>query len=68
MGQKVNPTGIRLGIVKDWSSIWYAERGEYADHLNTDISVREHRLPPDGLMRTRSERPNASRRISSWWV
>ena len=27
MGQKVNPTGIRLGIVKDHASVWYAERG-----------------------------------------
>ena len=40
MGQKVHPTGIRLGILKDWSSIWYAERGEYADQVNTDIAVR----------------------------
>ena len=33
MGQKVHPNGIRLGIVKKHSSIWYAERGEYADFL-----------------------------------
>jgi len=30
MGQKVNPNGIRLGIVKDWTSNWYADRGETA--------------------------------------
>ena len=40
MGQKVHPTGIRLGIVKDWNSIWYAEGQEYANHLNADIEVR----------------------------
>ncbi len=40
MGQKVNPTGIRLGIVKDHASVWYAERGAYADKLNNDLEVR----------------------------
>ena len=41
MGQKVHPTGIRLGIVKDWSSTWYADSRDYADNLNTDLAVRE---------------------------
>lgn len=41
MGQKVHPTGIRLGIVKTWNSTWYADTGEYAGHLNIDIKVRE---------------------------
>jgi small subunit ribosomal protein S3 len=41
MGQKVHPIGIRLGIVKDWSSVWYAESRDYADQLNTDIAVRD---------------------------
>ncbi len=41
MGQKVHPTGIRLGIVKDWSSTWYADSREYGDNLNTDLAVRE---------------------------
>jgi small subunit ribosomal protein S3 len=41
MGQKVHPIGIRLGIVKDWSSVWYAERRDYADQLNTDLAVRD---------------------------
>nr|VFK13956.1 MAG: small subunit ribosomal protein S3 [Candidatus Kentron sp. LPFa] len=40
MGQKVHPTGIRLGIVKDWTSIWYAEGRDYAENLNTDLVVR----------------------------
>ncbi len=42
MGQKVHPVGIRLGIVKDWSSIWYADTRNYADHLNTDLQVRDY--------------------------
>ena len=41
MGQKVHPTGIRLGIVKKHTSIWYAGQKDYADKLNADLSVRE---------------------------
>jgi len=41
MGQKVHPNGIRLGIVKDWTSKWYANSKDYADLLNTDLQVRE---------------------------
>lgn len=41
MGQKVNPTGIRLGIIKKHSSIWFAEGRDYADKLNADLKVRE---------------------------
>jgi small subunit ribosomal protein S3 len=41
MGQKVNPIGIRLGIVKDWSSTWYASSKDYPDLLNNDLAVRE---------------------------
>jgi len=41
MGQKVHPNGIRLGIVKKHSAVWYAERGEYADFLASDIKIRE---------------------------
>jgi small subunit ribosomal protein S3 len=40
MGQKVHPTGIRLGIVKNWTSVWYAEGKDYAENLNTDLAVR----------------------------
>ena len=42
MGQKVHPIGIRLGIVKDWTSKWYADSKEYADLLNTDLEVRSY--------------------------
>ena len=41
MGQKVHPTGIRLGIVRDWTSKWYAGSKHFADYLYTDIKVRE---------------------------
>ena len=40
MGQKVHPVGIRLGIVKECSSVWYAERSEYGKNLMVDISLR----------------------------
>ena len=40
MGQKVHPTGIRLGIVKDWTSKWYANSKNYPDMLNADLEVR----------------------------
>ena len=42
MGQKVHPIGLRLGIVKNWNSVWYAERGEFANNLSADFAVREH--------------------------
>ena len=41
MGQKVNPIGIRLGIIKDWTSTWYANSKDYADALCSDIKIRE---------------------------
>ena len=37
MGQKVHPTGIRLGIVKKHTSTWYAGNKDYADKLNQDL-------------------------------
>ena len=40
MGQKVHPTGIRLGIVKDWTSKWFANSKDYPDMLNADLEVR----------------------------
>ena len=66
MGQKVHPIGIRLGIVKDWSSTWYAERGEYADNLNTDIAVRDfirRKLGHASVSRIHIERPAKNARI-----
>jgi len=42
MGQKVHPKGFRLGIIEDWDSMWYAERGEYASYLKEDLKIRSH--------------------------
>src|SRR5690606_42007633 len=44
MGQKVQPVGIRLGIVKDHNSVWYADGRTYADYLFADLKVREYLL------------------------
>ena len=67
MGQKVHPIGIRLGISKDWNSTWYAERGEYAEMLNTDIAVRAYlrkRLEQAAVSRIQIERPAKTARIT----
>lgn len=42
MGQKVNPNGIRLGIVKPWTSTWYANTKEFAGNLDVDFKVRKY--------------------------
>ena len=42
MGQKVHPTGARLGIIKDWSSKWYAEGTNFADCLVEDQKIRKY--------------------------
>ena len=39
MGQKVNPHGLRVGIIKDWDSRWYAEK-DFADNLVEDDKIR----------------------------
>ncbi len=41
MGQKINPIGLRVGIIKDWESKWYAEK-DYATLLHEDIKIREY--------------------------
>ena len=41
MGQKVNPNGIRLGIVKPWNSTWFANTQDFADNLDGDFKVRK---------------------------
>lgn len=67
MGQKVNPTGIRLGIVKDHASNWYAEGAAYADKLNNDLQVRsflEERLKQAAVSRIQIERPANNARIT----
>jgi small subunit ribosomal protein S3 len=40
MGQKVHPTGFRLGIATDWTSKWYANTSDFADYLDEDLKIR----------------------------
>jgi small subunit ribosomal protein S3 len=42
MGQKVNPIGIRLGIVRDWTSRWYATGKDYTQNLGKDLAARQY--------------------------
>ncbi len=66
MGQKVHPVGMRLGIVKDWSSTWYAGRRDYADFLNTDLEVRDYirrRLAHASVSHIQIRRPARNARI-----
>jgi small subunit ribosomal protein S3 len=67
MGQKVHPTGIRLGIVKKHTSIWYAEGPAYADNLLVDMQVREFvkkRLASASVSRVDIERPAQSAKLT----
>ncbi len=67
MGQKVHPTGIRLGIVKDWTSKWYADSKDYPDLLNNDLEVRDFlqkKLARASVSRIQIERPARNVRIT----
>ncbi|MBN4079446.1 30S ribosomal protein S3 [Beggiatoa alba] len=67
MGQKVHPTGIRLGIVKDWTSKWYADSKDFADTLNMDLKVRDYikkKLKSASVSRVQIERPANNARIT----
>lgn len=67
MGQKVNPVGIRLGIIKDWTAKWYANTNNYADYLNADLKVRqflEKKLIGASISRIQIERPARNARIT----
>ena len=58
MGQKVNPHGLRVGIIKDWDSRWYAE-GNFADNLVEDDKIRKYvkkKLYNAGISRIEIER------------
>jgi small subunit ribosomal protein S3 len=67
MGQKVNPNGIRLGIVKNHTSVWYADKKHYADYLLNDLQVRDYlreRLSQASISRIDIERPAQTARIT----
>jgi small subunit ribosomal protein S3 len=67
MGQKVHPTGIRLGIVKDHTSVWYAEGQDYANNLHVDLKVRafiQKKLAQASVSRIDIHRPAQTARIT----
>ena len=63
MGQKVHPTGFRLGIATDWTSKWYADGKNYAKLLNSDLEIRKflkERLAEASVSRIQIDRPARS--------
>ena len=59
MGQKVNPHGLRVGVIKDWNSKWYADKKDFADYLVEDKKIREYvkkRLYAAGISKILIER------------
>jgi len=67
MGQKVHPTGIRLGISKDWTARWYAGSDTFADTLEQDLQVRAYlkkKLAQSSVSRIQIERPARSARVT----
>ena len=59
MGQKVHPTGARVGIIKDWNSKWYADSKNFADYLVEDQKIRKFlkkKLYTAGISRIEIER------------
>ena len=42
MGQKVNPNGFRVGVIKDWNTRWYASKKDFSDYLVEDKKIRDH--------------------------
>ena len=42
MGQKVHPVGIRLGVIKNHNSVWYADKSDYSEYLKDDLEVRAY--------------------------
>jgi len=66
MGQKVHPTGIRLGVVKDHNSVWYADSKNYAKNLISDLEVRDYvlkKLDAASVSRVVIERPAQTARV-----
>lgn len=67
MGQKINPTGLRIGVIKDWESRWFAKKGEFGDILVEDNKIREfllELLAPAGVPKVEIERDPKRVRIN----
>jgi small subunit ribosomal protein S3 len=67
MGQKINPTGFRLAVNRDWSSKWYASTKHFASTLNEDVKVRDYlrrKLAHASVGKITIERPAKNARIT----
>ena len=67
MGQKVNPNGLRVGVIKDWESRWYADKKDFGDTLVEDYNLREYlleTLAPAGVPKVEIERDAKRVRIN----
>ena len=67
MGQKINPTGLRIGVIKDWESRWYASKATFGDTLVEDYELREYlleTLAPAGVPKVEIERTAKRVRIN----
>ena len=67
MGQKIHPTGFRLGVTKEHTSRWYANSNQYADLLNEDLKVRDFlkaKLNQAQVSRIQIDRPASNAHIT----
>jgi small subunit ribosomal protein S3 len=67
MGQKINPTGLRIGVIKDWESRWYADKSSFGETLVEDYNLREYllkTLAPAGVPKVEIERDAKRVRIN----
>ncbi len=67
MGQKVNPHGLRVGVIKDWDSRWFVKKGEFGDTLVEDYNIRKFlkkKLYSAGIPKIEIERDASKVRIN----
>ncbi|MBM7544328.1 30S ribosomal protein S3 [Periweissella beninensis] len=65
MGQKINPTGFRVGVIRDWDAKWYANNQDFANYLHEDLRIRkfiEQKLADASVSRIEIER--AAKRVN----
>ena len=69
MGQKVNPHGLRVGVIKDWDSRWYAREDKVGDLIVEDYNIRKYlknKLYAAGVAKIEIERSNGKVKINLW--
>ena len=69
MGQKMDPHGLRVGIIKDWDSKWYANKKDFADNLVEDYKIREfvkEKLYIAGISKVEIERRANTLKVSAF--